>query len=189
VIVAPPDAAWTFHPDAPEPEIVPSPEETETHRTDDGHQARPRAHRVALVGVVVSAIALATGVLGATHSGPFHASAPAAASPTHAASRPWDIRGSWTTNIFFDGGSHTETWQIRSENFATGAFSGSIVAPVGVETIRGSIAGANMTFSITFGTSTVTGTGTLTGRGNRLSMTGSFSNGVGSRGLVTATLS
>ena len=186
VFVAPLDARWTFHPDSAD-------DERTTPRAGDEHPVpepeggtRTRAPRVAVIGIVVSLLALVTGLLGATHTWPFHPSTPAAASPSHPSARPADVRGTWSVNVVFAGTSNSETMQIREENRSTGSFSGSIVAPVGNETIRGTVVADSVSFTITFGTTTISGTATIAGGHSRLSMVGNFSNAIGARGILVA---
>ena len=189
VVVAPADARWTFHPDDAEAESVPATAPTPSRDLPPeggGANQPPRARRLALVGVVVSVVALVTGLLGATHTWPFRPSAPAGASPSHGTGRPADIRGTWQVTEIFSGTSNAETMQIKHEKLSTGAFSGTLVAPLGEETIRGSVTGPTVSFTIAFGTTTISGDATVAGSRGRLSMVGNFSNAIGGRGVFVA---
>jgi hypothetical protein len=185
-MVAPFDARWTFHPDnVPTPEVAPPSGGDEEPGADTTGTSPRRPRRVALVGVAVSCAGLVLGLLGATHTGPFHASGRAAA---HAVGGAWDIRGTWTTTAVFAGVSYGETLRITEENLSNGSFSGTVIAPVGVEQIRGTVAVGRVSFTITFGTSTLNGRATVARHGRQLSMIGAFSNDLGAVGTLDATL-
>ncbi len=187
VVVAPADARWTFHPDEAQGED-PGPVSGEAEpRLEQASEPHGRGPRVAVVGMVVSLIALVAGILGATRTWPFHSSPPAAASPSHAPARPQDIRGTWDASEVFSGTSVTETLEIQRENLTTGSFSGTVRSPVGIERVHGTVNAATVSFAITFGNTTISGTASVAGSHGHLSMVGNFSNALGSRGLIVAT--
>ena len=186
-MVAPADTRWTFHPDGAEHEHPEPVGEEAEPRAEAPYELRHGAPRVAIVGMVVSLLALVAGLLGATHTWPFQSSSPAAAAPSHAPGRPQDLRGTWNATEAFSGTTIGETLEIRHENLATGSFSGTVRSPIGTETIHGSVNATTVSFAITFGTTTTSGTASVAGGDGHLSMVGNFSNALGSRGLLVAT--
>ena len=53
---------------------------------------------------------------------------------------------------------YVATMHITTENRSSGAFSGTITSPVGVETMKGTVTGTTMTFTINLGNGTEKGT-------------------------------
>ena len=185
------DPEWTFRPDrAPDsnsssPPYDPKkePHDTSTRR---GGRVAPR------VGAVVVAAALIAGLLAVTHVGPFHSSPPAAATPTSpsppsSTGASTNIRGVWNTLNAYEGVLYQATMHINSENVSTGAFSGTITSPVGVETIRGTVLGTTMMFTINLGTSTQKGTAGVSKTGTKTKIQGTFTNANGQQGTIIAT--
>jgi hypothetical protein len=140
------------------------------------------------VGVIVIVLALVTGGLAVTHIGPFHSSPGGAATPpTTAAGAPADVRGTWSTLIGFADSLYSETLQITAANSSNGAFSGTITSPVGVETMKGTLVGTTMSFTINFGNDTDHGVATLSTSGTTLRIKGVFSSPTGGQGTIVAT--
>jgi hypothetical protein len=140
------------------------------------------------VGVIVIVLALVTGGLAVTHIGPFHSSPGAAATPpTTAAGGPADVRGTWSTLIGFADSLYSETLQITTATSPTGAFSGTITSPVGIETMKGTLVGTTISFTINFGNDTDHGVATLSTYGSTLRIKGVFSSPTGGQGTIVAT--
>ena len=130
--------------------------------------------------------ALVTVGLAVTHVGPFSSSPGVASTPSVTASAPRDIRGTWNALVGFGLSLSAETLQIGIENRSTGKFSASVLSPLGVETMSGTVDGSTMTFTITFGKSTDGGTATISTTNGKLEIQGDFSNAGGARGTVLA---
>jgi hypothetical protein len=139
------------------------------------------------VGVIVIVLALVTGGLAVTHIGPFHSSPGAASTPPTTAGAISDIRGTWNALIGYADSLYSEPLQISTENRATGAFSGTITSPVGAETVKGTLAGTTMSFTISLGNATDQGTATLSPSGSTLRIRGTFSSPAGGQGTIVAT--
>jgi len=77
--------------------------------------------------------------------------------------------------------------QITTENRSNGAFSGTITSPVGVETLKGSLAGTTMSFTISLGSATDHGVATLSASGTTVRIRGQFSSPTGGQGTIVAT--
>jgi hypothetical protein len=139
------------------------------------------------VGVVVIICALATGALAVRHLGPFRspaAATPTSAPPVHAST---DVRGSWTALESYGESLEAETMDINTESLSTGAFSGTITSPVGLEIMKGTVAGTNVSFTITLGSSTDRGNATVSSIDTKLRIQGTFSNSSGGQGSIVAT--
>ena len=179
------DPEWTFRPDgAPEPEGP-----SVAHEPDDRPDEAPTHHRrrtAPRLGVLVIVAALIAGLLAVTHIGPFHSSAPAAATPSTVGA-PTDIRGVWNALNAYEGVLYTATMHITSEKFSSGAFSGTITSPVGIETMKGKVLGTTMTFTINLGTGTEKGTAGVSITGAKLRIQGTFTNSNGRPGTIIAT--
>jgi hypothetical protein len=179
------DPEWTFRPDeAPEPNWPHA-----AYEPDDGPGEAPihqRGRTAPRLGALVIVAALITGLLAVTHVGPFHSSAPAAATPSTVGA-PTDIRGVWNVLNAYEGVLYTATMHVTSENLPSGAFSGTITSPVGVETIKGKVLGTTMTFTINLGTATEKGTAGVSTTGARLRIQGTFTNSNGRPGTIIAT--
>jgi len=98
------------------------------------------------------------------------------------------VVGTWNAQVVFGQSLSMQTLVIVAENLVTGAFSGNINSPVGVETITGRVAGSTMSFTIKLGTATDVGTATVSIRSNGGGrIKGNFSDPTGSHGTITAT--
>jgi hypothetical protein len=135
---------------------------------------------------VVIVAALVAGLLAVTHIGPFHSSAPAAAR-TPSAGAPKDIRGVWNALNAYDGGLYSATMHITHENLSTGKFSGTITSPVGPETMKGTVTGTTMTFTIHLGTGIEKGTAGVSKTGAKVKIQGTFTSPSGGQGTIIAT--
>jgi hypothetical protein len=140
------------------------------------------------VGVIVIVGALVTGGLAVTHQGPFRrlALGAGAATPTTVAPVEIDVRGTWNALESYGDALDVETMDINTENVATGAFSGTITSPVGLEIMTGTVLGGTVSFTITLGTSTDRGNATVTD-GATVRIQGTFSNTTGGHGTIVAT--
>jgi hypothetical protein len=141
------------------------------------------------VGVIVVVLALVTGALALIHVGPFHTSPGAASTPPTVVRAPSDVRGTWSALIGYGEGLYGETLQIPTENPSTGTFSGTIASPVGTETMRGTLVGATMSFTIKFGTDTDRGVATVSHYNGALRIKGDFTSPTGGQGTIVATRS
>jgi hypothetical protein len=181
------DPEWTVSPDD-----TPDPEDSRpTHgpATGWGDPRRPRravrlAQRIVAIALVC---VLITGVLALTHIGPFHSSARAATLPSPAAGTPVDIGGVWHVLDTYGGAFYVATMQITSVNLSSGAFSGTITSPVGVEALRGTVSAHALTFTISLGHGDEQGSAIVTKSGTKLRIQGSFSNPDGGHGSIIAT--
>ncbi len=135
---------------------------------------------------MVVAAALLVGLLAVTHVGPFHSSPPAAATPPSAGAA-FDIRGAWNALNTYEGVVYQATMDIVFENVSTGAFSGTITSPVGIEAMKGTVRGKTMTFTITLGASTQEGTAGVSKTGTKAKIQGTFTNANGRHGTIVAT--
>jgi hypothetical protein len=181
---APVGAEWTFSPDHAFVSRDPLPEDL-ARAGPEAPQSRPPTPLAARVGAVVIVAALFMGALAVTHSGPFQSSSGASA-PSPASGSPTDVRGTWDALFAFQGSLFVQTLHITTESLRDGVFSGTVTAPVGIETLTGSMTGAAMSFTIRLGTDTETGTGTVSTSKGRLQLKGNFSNGNGAQGTITA---
>jgi len=141
------------------------------------------------VGVVVIIAALLIGALALTRTGPFHSPSGSASTPPTpaAAATATDIRGTWNVLTFFAGAFQVETMTITTENRSSGVFTGIIVSPVGVETMKGTVLGPTVSFTLTFGTGSNSGSATVSSSGGKVRMQGAFSNTTGGHGSIIAT--
>jgi hypothetical protein len=184
---APQEAEWTFRPDQSREPMEPDPEPVAGLFVDtDGPSRRPSAI-VPRVGVVVIVAALLIGALALTRSGPFHSPSGAASTPLTQAPTATDIRGTWNVLAFFAGAFQVETMTITTENRSSGAFTGVIVSPVGVETMKGTVVETTVLFTLTFGTGSDSGSATVLSSDDKVRMQGTFQNTTGGRGSITAT--
>jgi hypothetical protein len=168
----------------PEPDGPYAPDEP-----DGGPDEAPTHHRrrtAPRLGILVIVAALIAGFLAVTHIGPFHSSAPAAATPSTVGA-PTDIRGVWNALNAYEGVFYAATMHITSEKLSSGAFSGTITSPVGVETMKGKVSGTTMTFTINLGTGTEKGTAGVSKTGAKLRIQGTFTNSNGRPGTIIAT--
>jgi len=141
------------------------------------------------LGVVIALGAIVTGVLALTHIGPFHVAPGAAAAPTTATGPPTDIRGVWTVLNGYEGSLYVATLHVTKENVSSGAFSGTVTSPVGVETMNGTVTGKTMTFVIDLGSGTEQGSAAISTSKAKLRFQGVFSNRAGGAGTIVATRS
>jgi hypothetical protein len=141
----------------------------------------PRVVLVVILGVLV------TGVLAVTHIGPFHSAPRAGATPTTPTGTPTNIRGVWNVLDAYDGALYTATMHVTSESLSSGAFSGTITSPVGVETISGSVTGRSMSFTIGLGRGTERGSAAISKTKTKVRIQGVFSNTAGGDGTIAAT--
>lgn len=179
------DTEWTFHPDQAVDHGWQHLEDPEDVGDVDPHAGG--RHRMApRVGVIVIVLALVTGGLALTHIGPFHSS-PGAASTPPTSARASDIRGTWSALIGYADSLYPEPLQIMTENRSNGAFSGTITSPVGVETLKGTLAGTTMSFTISLGNATDHGVATLSASGTTVRIRGQFSSPTGGQGTIVAT--
>jgi hypothetical protein len=88
----------------------------------------------------------------------------------------------------FDGSLYVQTLHITTESLISGAFSGTITSPVGIEAMRGSVAGTMMSFTIRLGHDTDSATATVSVSKGRQRINGVFSSPNGGGGTITATL-
>ncbi len=185
---APPEAEWTFLPDA---SVAPSwPYQTiDPGDPEDGRPTRRGSGMARRLGVVIALGAIITGALALTHIGPFHAAPGAAAEPTTAVGPPTDIRGVWTVLNGYEGSLYVATLHVTNENVSTGEFSGSVTSPVGVETMTGTVTGKTMTFVIDLGSGTEQGSAAISTNKDKLRFQGVFSNRTGGAGTIVATRS
>ncbi len=135
---------------------------------------------------MVIVAALIAGLLAVTHIGPFHSSAPAAATPPTVGA-PTDIRGVWNALNAYEGVLYSAAMHITHENRSTGKFSGTITSPVGPETMKGTVTGTTMTFTIDLGTGTETGTAGVSKSGAKVKIQGTFTSPHGVQGTIIAT--
>jgi hypothetical protein len=189
-------------------EPVPSPDHFEGYAADSPFWAEPKTERggnasggfpktesparaqTRLAARVAGAIAI--GVVGlvmvlfaVTRTPPLGSSATASATNKMQAK---SVVGTWNAKVVFGQSLSMETLVIVAENLVTGAFSGNINSPVGVETITGRVAGSTMSFTIKLGTGTDVGTATVsTSRNSGGRIKGNFSNPTGTHGTITAT--
>ena len=138
------------------------------------------------VGVIVVVLALVTGALAVIHVGPFHTTPGAASTPPTVVRAP-DVRGTWSALIGYGESLFSETLHITTENSSTGTFSGTITSPVGTETMRGTLVGATMSFTIKFGTDTDRGVATVSHYNGALRIKGDFTSPNGGQGTIVAT--
>jgi hypothetical protein len=148
---------------------------------------RPRGRVAPFVAVIVIVGALVTGALAVTHLGPFRSPAVAALTPTTGAPVAIDVRGTWNALESYGEALDVETMDINTENLTTGAFSGTITSPVGLEIMKGTILGGTASFTITLGTSTDRGSATVAVTGATVRIQGTFSNPTGGHGTIVAT--
>ncbi len=139
------------------------------------------------IGLVVIIAALLIGALALTQSGPFHSPSGAASTPPTLAPTATDIRGTWNVLAFFAGAFQVETMTITTENLSSGAFTGVIVSPVGVETMKGTVVDTTVSFTLTFGTGGDSGSATVSSTDDKVRMQGTFQNTTGGHGSITAT--
>jgi len=125
--------------------------------------------------------ALITGALAVTHVGPFHSSRPPAPTPSS------DIRGTWNAISAFSGAVYVETLHITTEHLSTGTFSGTVISPVGVETMTGTVQGTTVSFVISYGSGTEHGTAAVTTSAGTLRMQGGYTSPTGASGTILAT--
>jgi len=184
----PPDAEWTFLPDA---SVAPSwpYQAIDPGYVEDGGEARRRSGMARRLGVVIALGAIVTGVLALTHIGPFHVAPGAAAAPTTGTGPPTDIRGVWTVLNGYEGSLYVATLHVTKENVSSGAFSGTVTSPVGVETMNGTVTGKTMTFVIDLGSGTEQGSAAISTSKAKLRFQGVFSNRAGGAGTIVATRS
>jgi len=154
---------------------------------DGERPARPRAGMAPRVGVVVIACALLTGALVVMHVGPFSSSPGIASTPSVTASAPPDIRGAYSSLVGFASSLSSEPMEVSNENLSTGAFTATIMSPIGVEAMNGTVVGSTMTFTISLGTSTDRGSASVSTTAGKLRIQGVFSNSKGGQGTILAT--
>jgi hypothetical protein len=181
----PPDAEWTFLPDA---SVAPSwPFQAIDNGNADEGPPRRRSGMARRLGVVIALGAIVTGTMALTHMGPFHAAPGAAAAPTTAAGPPTDIRGVWTVLNGYAGSLYVATLEVTREDVSTGAFSGTVTSPVGIETMSGTVTDKSMTFVIDLGSGTEQGSAAISLTKAKLRFQGVFSNKAGGTGTIVAT--
>jgi hypothetical protein len=185
------DAQWTFRPDdAADADPEPS---WPFQKVEPGHDLdheRPPRRRIGMarrVGIILALGVLLTGASALTHIGPFRGAARAAATPTTVAGTATDIRGVWTTLNAYADVPYVTTMHITTEDLSTGAFSGVIPSPFGLEIIKGTVTGAAVSFTIDLGTGSERGNAVVSTSKNKTRLQGSFSNSNGGRGMFVAT--
>jgi len=176
---------WTFGPDAVDAGDAPRPR----RRTPTGVGLVARvagASRTTVAIVVVAAFVLV--VLAATHEGPFRglASGTAQAQSPPPSTRP-DVRGTWTALLVYDGAVFRDTVHIATENLSTGAYSGTVASPVGVQTIVGSVTASTISFTIRLNDDVEKGSAALTLDSSLPHFVGTFANSAGGLGTISAT--
>jgi hypothetical protein len=181
------ESEWTFQPDPLQAPVDPDPGPVTGLFIEPEAPPRRPSRMMPRVGVVVIIAALLIGGLALTRTGPFHSPSGAASTPPTPAATATDIRGAWNVLAFFAGAFQVETMTITTENLSTGAFTGVIVSPVGVETMQGTVVGTTVSFNLTFGTSTDSGSATVSSSGGKVRMQGAFSNTTGGHGSIIAT--
>jgi len=87
----------------------------------------------------------------------------------------------------FGASRYSETLVVTAENDESGAFSGTVSSPVGVETIEGTVGRTTMSFTVRLGSAADTGTATASKHGGVLRISGYFSNTGGGQGTIAAT--
>lgn len=181
------DEAWTFGPDETVEPSWPFQKVDAGDVAKHSHIPRRRVGMAPRLGAVVIVAALLTGMLALTHIGPFHSAPRAAATPTTTAGTTAGIRGVWNVLNAYEGALYTATMDITTESRSSGAFSGTITSPVGLETIQGTVKGATLSFTIGLGNGTEQGTAVVSGTGTKVKMQGVFTNGRGGHGTIVAT--
>jgi len=182
-----PESEWTFHPDRPREPVEPDPVPTPGLFIDPQDLAPRPSAMVPRVGVVVIVAALLVGALALTRTGPFHSPSGVTSTPPTLATTASDVRGTWNVLAFFAGAFQVETMTITTENRSSGTFTGVIVSPVGVETMKGTVVGTTVSFTLTFGTSSDSGSATLSNSDDKVRMQGAFSTTSGGHGSIIAT--
>ena len=183
------DPDWTFRPDA-EPEPEPGWRYAAYDPAlgpDEGQIPRHRPRMAPRVGVIVIVAALIVGTLALTHIGPFRSNGRAATTPTTSVTGATDIRGVWNALDAFSGVLYVATMHIDTQNPTTGAFSGTMTSPVGVETMKGTVSGTAVTFTLTLGSGVEQGSGVVGKSGSKLKIHADFSSPSGARGTIVAT--
>jgi hypothetical protein len=99
-----------------------------------------------------------------------------------------DLRGSWNSVSTVGSAKYPQTIHITSEDFSTGVISGTDVGGPGVFVVKGTTSGDRATFSTQYGAYKSIGTVTITGSGDSLTMTGTFTDTNGARGLTVSQL-
>jgi hypothetical protein len=181
------DAQWTFRPDTAEPEPG-----WPFQKVDAGHDPNldPPRHRIGMarkVGVVIAIGVLFTGASALTHIGPFHTASRAGATPTTLPGTAPDLRGEWTTLNAYADVPYVTSMHITTEDLSTGAFSGVIPSPFGLEIIKGTVTGTAVSFTIDLGSGSEQGSAVVSTSKNKTRIQGSFSNSSGGRGMFVAT--
>jgi hypothetical protein len=139
------------------------------------------------VGVIVIVAALIVGMLALVHIGPFRSPARAAATPTSAVAGATDIRGVWNALNAFSGVLYVATMHIETQSLTTGAFTGTMTSPVGVETMKGTVSGTAVTFTLTLGSGSEQGSGVVSKSGSKVKIHADFSSPSGAHGTIVAT--
>ncbi|HEY5024365.1 MAG TPA: hypothetical protein VII76_05260 [Acidimicrobiales bacterium] len=181
------DEEWTFGPDETVEPSWPFQKVDPGDVAERGHIPRRRVGVAPRLGVVVIVAALLTGMLALTHIGPFHSASRAAATPTTTAGTITGIRGVWNVLNAYGGALYTASMHITTESRTSGAFSGTITSPVGLETIQGTVKGATLSFTIGLGDGTEQGSAVVSRTGTKVRMQGVFTNGSGGHGTIVAT--
>src|ERR1700688_2732493 len=175
-VVAPSNNDWTFVPDQAFVQSTPQPGDKTASTPPAPSPPRRRSALAPRVGVVVIVGALITGGLALTHVGPFHSSPRVPSSSASIPNSPADVRGTWDALTAFNRSLYWQTLHITTESLGSGAFSGTVTSPVGIEALKGSVSGAAMSFTIRLGHDTDSGTGTVSVSKGRLRIDGVFSN-------------
>jgi hypothetical protein len=130
--------------------------------------------------LVTAALVLGLGVAGC--GGSSTTGGPGAASPN----KLTDIRGSWDEVSIVGTARYPQTLTITSEDFSTGALTGTDFGDQKTFAVVGSISGTDITFTTTAGPYIAHATGKVSLSGGTLTMSGTFTDSNNSSGTFTA---
>jgi hypothetical protein len=99
-----------------------------------------------------------------------------------------DLRGSWDSLSTVGSARYPQTIHITSEDFSTGVISGTDGGAGSVFVVKGTTSGNTATFSTEGGGYKSIGTVTISGSGDSLTMTGTFTDTNGARGVTVSHL-
>lgn len=128
--------------------------------------------------IAAAALVLAFGVAGCGGS--------STASGAATSTKLTDLRGSWDEVAIVGTSQYPQTLTITSENFSTGALTGTDFGDQKTFAVVGSISGTDVTFTTTAGTYTGHSRGTVAQSGGTLTMSGTFTDSNNSTGTFTA---
>jgi hypothetical protein len=142
------------------------------------HHRRMLTFKRLVVGAALGAAATALGVMGVV-----------SAATEASASTPIDVRGAWTEVSTTQGANYPQTVTFLTENFATGAVTGTDVGNGQSLTVTGTVKGSTLTTDSVEAGYSSHAVGTISKSGSTLAWNGTFTDSAGHpNGTFTATL-